>query len=366
MNFFRYLHITLMLFSIVSCSANGGGSGTGDGEETNIVPTNLIVNYEVVGASNETPNGDGSGEVTFSVSADNAEEFEVYFGDGNSETYTQGSFSYTYKEQGTETYTVNVFAISSTGDQIKESIDITVSKELGVFWSEEFDYTGAPNSEFWSFEIGDGCPNLCGWGNNEAQYYTDSSDNVEVKDGSLFIRARKESIGGKSYTSTRMITKGKFEFYEGKIEIRAKLPQGGGTWPAFWMLGGDIDQVGWPRCGEIDIMEHVGNNPGEISSALHTQSSYGNTQNVKKTGIDDPYTEFHVYGLNWTADKMEFSLDGNVFYTYAPANKDNNNWPFYKDCFFIFNIAVGGNLGGQIDSSWEVSEMEIDYIRVYK
>ena len=360
MNTARLMMICLCFLSFYSCSSSGGG------DNSNIIPSNLSIEYSLVGVSADKPNGDGSGEVVFTISANDAIAYEVEFGDGDRGLYETGNISHRYTELGLNDFEVKVTAVSSTGDRISESKTLSVFKELQLFWSEEFDQDGAPNDAFWSFEIGDGCPNLCGWGNNESQYYTAEPSNVEVKDGSLFIRAKKESIDGKSHTSTRMISKGKFEFHEGVIEIRAKLPEGGGTWPAFWLLGGDIDQVGWPACGEIDIMEHVGNESGYISSALHTPSSFGNTQNYQRTSISNPYDEFHVYGLNWTSEKMEFTLDGNVFYTYNPAVKNSGTWPFDKDCFFIFNIAVGGNLGGQIDNSWDTSEMEVDYIRVYK
>ena len=359
------------LFSISACGgSNSGSEGGENGGNESIVPSNLELTYVLQGSGETNPNGDGSGEVHFIVSAENAVRYEVFFGDGDGEEFETPTFSHIYDEVGLRTYTVKVIAYSSTGDSIQGSFDIQVERTISLFWSDEFDSDGAPNDDYWSFEIGDGCPNLCGWGNNEVQYYTDDSKNVEVKDGSLFIRALKESKGGKPYTSTRMISKGKMEFQEGRVEIRAKLPKGGGTWPAFWLLGGDIDQIGWPKCGEIDIMEHVGNDVNHISSALHTPSSYGNTQNVMRKSIsndnDEYYNEFHLYGLNWTKDKMEFSLDGVVYYTYAPNAKNDSTWPFNKDCFLIFNIAVGGNLGGNIDSSWTSSEMEIDYIRIYK
>ena len=238
-----------------------------------------------------------------------------------------------------------------------------------LVWSDEFDVAGSPDANNWAYDIGDGSgPNEPGkgWGNNEEQYYTDRSENVIVEEGVLKIIAKKESFGGSSYTSTRMKTQGKYNFTYGRVDIKAKLPAGGGTWPALWMLGTNITAVSWPACGEIDIMEYVGNNPGHVQSALHTPSSFGNTVNYKRTDIENENDDYHIYSMIWSADQISFLLDGERYYTYNPLIKNSANWPFDKSQFLIMNIAMGGNLGGNIDPSFSQSEMVIDYVRIYQ
>ena len=230
-----------------------------------------------------------------------------------------------------------------------------------LVWSDEFNVDGAPNNSNWGYDIGAG-----GWGNGEAQYYTQREDNVIVEDGLLKIIARKESYEGSSYTSSRLKSQGKYSFTYGKVEVRAKLPASAGTWPAIWMLGANFSSVGWPACGEIDIMEQKGWEKGKISSSLHNLSSSGNTENVAKTDVPNSTSEFHVYAMNWTAEKIEFSVDGDVFYSYGPATKNNQNWPYTASQFIILNVAMGGDLGGDIPSDFIENKMEIDYVRVYR
>lgn len=237
---------------------------------------------------------------------------------------------------------------------------------LQLIWSDEFDVNGAPDSAKWTYNLGDGCPNLCGWGNNEAQYYTNRVDNVLVENGVLKIIAKKENYQGSKYTSARMLTQGKFNFTYGKVEVKAKLPEGGGTWPAIWMLGSNISTVGWPACGEIDIMEHKGNDPGAVSSAMHTPSSFGETINKDAIFVSNVSTQFHVYSVSWTKEKIEFYVDDKLFYTYNPSKKNSETWPFDATQFIILNIALGGGFGGTIDSNFTEATMEIDYIRVYQ
>ena len=234
-----------------------------------------------------------------------------------------------------------------------------------LVWSDEFD-GNAVNTNNWKYETGAG-----GWGNNELQNYTNGS-NAEVKDGKLIITAKKiddNKVAG-SYSSTRMITKGKKEFTYGKMEIRAKLPSGTGIWPAIWMLGENIDNVGWPACGEIDIMEYVGYQPNTIHSTVHTAAGSGNNGDGSSKALETAEEDFHVYGLIWTQDELLFYTDSpeNVTHTYNPSTKTEDNWPFDKPHFFILNIAVGGTWGGAqgIDNSIFPQTMEIDYVRVYQ
>jgi len=232
-----------------------------------------------------------------------------------------------------------------------------------LVWQDEFDTDGAPDVEKWNYDIGKGSN---GWGNNESQYYTDRSDNVTVSDGTLKITAKKESYEGAEYTSARMKTQDKYDFTYGRVDVRAKLAGGGGTWPAIWMLGSNITTVGWPKCGEMDIMEYVGNNPGTVQSAIHTPSSSGNTVNVKSNSIENETTEFHIYSVIWSGDQISFLIDNERFYTYKPETLDQNTWPFDASQFLILNVAMGGNLGGSIDPDFSESVMEIDYVRVYQ
>lgn len=238
-------------------------------------------------------------------------------------------------------------------------------------WSDEFDYTGTPDTTKWNYDLGDGCPDVCGWGNNEAQYYTADSKNVRVENGNLIIEAHLDSLGGKAYTSTRIVSKHKGDWLYGRIEVRARLPKGKGTWPAIWMLSTDWKYGGWPASGEIDIMEHVGYDPGVIHGTIHTEK-YNHIKQTQKEGkltISDAMNEFHVYAIDWTKDKIDFFVDENLYHTVTRDQQDDfNGWPFDQKFHLIMNIAVGGNWGGKegIDDSIWPQKMEIDYVRVYQ
>jgi beta-glucanase (GH16 family) len=268
-------------------------------------------------------------------------------------------------------YEIELQVIKGT-DTFSEKQMVTITRDdpdygsnLTLSWADEFDETNV-NTNDWTFETG-----ATGWGNNELQNYTDG-DNAKIENGILILTAKKvndnTTVG--SYTSTRMVTKGKKEFTYGKMEIRAKLPSGRGIWPAIWMLGGNIDYVGWPACGEIDIMEYVGYQPNTIYATVHTTSGSGSNGDGNGKTLETAEEEFHIYGLLWTEQKMVFYTDTleNVTYTYSPANKNDNNWPFNKPQYFILNVAVGGNWGGAqgIDNSIFPQSMEIDYVRVYQ
>lgn len=233
-------------------------------------------------------------------------------------------------------------------------------KKGKLLWEENFNGK-ALNEKVWNYELGDGCPNICGWGNNERQLYT--TTNHALKDGKLIITAKKE---GDKYTSTRITTAGKKEFKYGYIEARAKLPVGQGIWPAFWMLGSNIKQVGWPMAGEIDILEYVGKEPHMVFTSLHTKDSHGETINTKKTAFPTIEEGWHTYAINWTKDKIEFFVDDKSVYTFGPENKTAEVWPFNQPFYFIVNVAIGGNFGGPaVDDSIFPQEFMVDYIRVY-
>lgn len=230
-----------------------------------------------------------------------------------------------------------------------------------LVWEDNF-YGNALNEEYWNFELGDGCPDLCGWGNDELQLYT--KNNHELKDGMLIITANKEDS---IYTSARITTKAKKEFQYGRIEIKAKLPLGKGLWPAFWMLGSNIDELEWPLCGEIDILEYVGKEPNKIFTSLHTKDSHGNTINTKKTRIEGIEEGFHVYMAEWTKDKIEFYVDGKLLYTFSPEHKTEETWPFDQPFYMLINLAIGGGFGGpEVDDAIFPQQFIIDYVRVYQ
>jgi len=230
-----------------------------------------------------------------------------------------------------------------------------------LVWEEQFDGSNLDKSS-WNFELGDGCPHLCGWGNNEKQFYTDQ--NYQVKDGFFTISAK---LNEGKYTSTKITTKGKKEFQYGKIEVRAKLPKGKGIWPAAWMLGSNIDEAGWPLCGEIDILEYVGRLPETIFTTLHTADSHGNSKNTKKEQISGIEEGFHIYAIDWNKDRIEFYIDQQLFYTFRPEEKNIETWPFDQPFYLILNMAVGGHFGGkEIDNSIFPQSFIIDYIKVFQ
>lgn len=241
------------------------------------------------------------------------------------------------------------------------SVIFAQKTERKLVWEENFNGKALDES-VWNYELGNGCPNICGWGNNESQIYTDK--NHQVKDGFLVVEAKKD---GDVYTSTRITTQNKKTFQYGRIEARAKLPVGEGLWPAFWMLGSNIPKVGWPKSGEIDILEYIGKEPEMVFTSLHTQDSHGNTINTKKTKSPKIEEGFHTYAIDWTKEKIEFFVDGKSVYTFNPEIKNENTWPFDQPFYFIINLAVGGNFGGpKIDNSIFPQQFIIDYVKVYQ
>ncbi len=229
-------------------------------------------------------------------------------------------------------------------------------KGYSLVWKDTFKGDKLDTTN-WSHELAEP-----GWVNNELQRYT--NDNIELRDGDLIIIAKKEN---QEYTSARLITKGKQTFTYGLFEIKAKIPQGIGTWPALWMLGQNIDEVGWPLCGELDIMEHVGKNPNFIHSTIHNKSGYGSSPYTGILQIKNPFTEYHIYGMEWTKDYVDFYIDGKLVYHYQPEIKNEETWPFYKPFYFIFNIAIGGNWGGpNVDDAIFPVTMTVDWVKVYQ
>ena len=232
-----------------------------------------------------------------------------------------------------------------------------------LVWSEEFNYKGLPNKAVWSYDEGTGCPKICGWGNNELEYYTSGNkENVFVQNGVLKITALRKDIETSKYSSARIVSKNKIAFKYGKIECRAKLPTTKGTWPAFWMLGANFDKAGWPACGEIDIMEHVGNELNKIYATLHYPGNSGGNGVGSTKIISNATTAFHKYGMEWNASQIKFYIDDVLFYSFT----NTNALPFNQNFFLILNVAIGGNFGGVVDPAFNAATMEIDYIRVFQ
>lgn len=245
--------------------------------------------------------------------------------------------------------------------------------EYQLVWSDEFDGS-ALNTDVWNIEV-----NGNGGGNQEKQYYTDRLENLRVEDGNLVIEARKEAYNNREYTSARINSRDKRYFKYGKIEARIMFPAGGGTWPAFWMMGNDYRQVGWPKCGEIDIIEHVGNQPRMASFAVHTPNKNGSRGNnwSMRSYMDGLEENYHVYGIEWLEDdfngmdRIYFTIDGErLAMTQEEAEHvdDNYYWPFNKDHFIILNLAIGGTMGGNVDDAIFASpvQMKVDWVRVWQ
>ncbi|MBI5806841.1 MAG: glycoside hydrolase family 16 protein [Ignavibacteriales bacterium] len=255
---------------------------------------------------------------------------------------------------------------SQTTEPKKDEIPTPEGYQL--VWNDEFNYTGLPDPKKWGYDVGGN-----GWGNQELQYYTEyRTDNAKVENGKLIITAKLENYQGSSFTSARLVTKNRGDWTYGRIEVRAKLPYGKGTWPAIWMLPTqwNLGNGGWPDNGEIDIMEHVGYDPGIIHASTHC-NKYVHTKGTQKTAtinIPDAMAQFHNYILEWTKDDIKMYVDDKHYFTSYNEGKGWEYWPFFKDFHLILNIAVGGTWGGAqgIDTSIFPQKMEIEYVRVYK
>lgn len=250
------------------------------------------------------------------------------------------------------------------------------SQDHKLVWADNFDISGKPDPEKWNYEIGF-IRNL------EEQVYTSRKRNLRIRNGKLEIIARKETFKNKyfdpsvknyrfntpsaEYTSGSIHTKDRFEFKYGRVEVRAKLPSGNGVWPAIWMLGANFDDVEYPKAGEIDIMEYVGKNTGEVHSTVHFA---GDNNLIKSDGgmvnLKDPSENYHIYSLNWTPEKIEFLIDNSVNHTFIIEEAGGKNNPFRKPFYLILNLALGGNWAGEIDPGNLPQKFLIDYVRVYQ
>jgi beta-glucanase (GH16 family) len=237
-----------------------------------------------------------------------------------------------------------------------------------MVWHDEFDGTTLDATK-WTPQLGDGCDiNLCGWGNNELQYYTDRTENVKTESGNLVITALKETYNGRDYTSARIRSLQKGDFTFGRIEARIKVPEGLGSWPAFWMLSTDETYGPWPKSGEIDIMEFQGKTPDMISGTVH----YGGTPTHIYKGLpyylpsgQFYYDDFHVFTIDWDSTAIKFYMDGNLYHTFTKSNSLPYKWPFDQRFHIILNNAIGGDLGGPVDDTKMPQTMLVDYVRVY-
>ena len=356
--------ITAITFLFSSCDKNENPSNTGD-------PSNLSVTIVSV--------DDKTGGVVIQATADNAIEYRLYI--GNAETpvlsNTTSYFEYSFGE-GEGTYQITVRAYGESGKYVKADrsvsiafvADVPVPLDSGYFspltyagyslvWQDEFNGT-AVNAADWTFETGGE------WFNSELQYYR--TDNAWVSDGTLTIEARKEDFGGHQYTSARMKTENKKIFQYGRVDIRALLPKGQGIWPALWTLGNNIGSVGWPACGEMDIMEMIGGQGREktVYSTLHWDdngyASYGLSYTATGKNFHEKY---HVFSIIWDETKVTSYVDNQKFYEIdiTPAGMSE----FHKEHFFIFNVAVGGTWPGVPDGTTQFpTQMKVDYIRVFQ
>ncbi len=364
-----YCYLVFLFFITISCSKNN----TPSGDSTD--PQNLTLELTI--------SEDGSGKVDIIANAENTLEYQFNLGDNTApKTNTNGLLQHSYAASGT--YEIEVRAYGSSGRYIRKTRQVSIQKGpvggpvslqegyisplsysgMKLIWQDEFNGTGL-NAANWSYDIGNGCPNQCGWGNNELEYYR--AENSWVEDSVLTIEARKENFQGFAYTSTKIKTQNKFSFKYGRVDIRAVLPKGQGIWPALWMLGNNINSVGWPACGETDIMELVGHTPNIVHGTIHwdNQGAYAFTtgQTTLDSGIfADAY---HVFSITWDAQTIKWYLDDKLYKTsdISPAAMSE----FHQDFYLVFNVAVGGNWPGNPNSTTVFPQkMMVDYIRVFQ
>ncbi len=253
--------------------------------------------------------------------------------------------------------------LAGKSDSTSEKIPFDATRWT-LAWAEEFDRPGAPDPAVWTPEKGY-------VRNGEAQYYTSGRpENARVENGLLVIEARRDGWEDKPITSASLTTKGKRPFLYGRIAVRAKIPTGRGTWPAIWTLGENVNQVGWPACGEIDILENVGFEPRKIHANIHCKTYNHTKRTGKGRGIntDAPWSQFHEYAVEWYENRLEFFFDDTRYFVFRKESDDPAVWPFSKPQYLILNLAIGGGWGGQkgIDESLFPHRFEIDYVRYYQ
>jgi beta-glucanase (GH16 family) len=375
------LFTALFLFVILSCSKDSTPSD---------------VNIDISLGEN--------GMVTVVAKANGANSYRFSFEDNSVYDSTSNTYDYTYSNKGT--YTIGVWAFfddqktsysfaskdieitnatgeSTNGGLLDLSETVTEYQGYDLVWNDEFNYDGAPLDSRWHLQYKPiDCGGSC-WANGEDQHYTTRRDNSYVSDGTLKIVAKRErytySGSTKQFTSARLNSK--FDMRYGRIDVRAKLPSKGGTWPAIWTLGTNVNElgnyhgstdgnVGWPRCGEIDIMEQRGDRKNEILGTFHWGNTqpphdyafHGEIKNISQLGISSVTSNFHLYSLVWTASSLKVYVDNK----FLASLTNNDAVPFDNPHYLILNIAMGGDLGGAIPSSFDQDVMEIDYVRFYQ
>lgn len=362
------LFLYLLIFSFTAaCSPNT--------ETKSNDPSELVIETDI--------STDGSGKVIVTAHAKNAIEFRFYMGDnGSGEPYSNQNGIYEHEYQTLGTYTIEVRAYGLSGRYIKKTKQIVVLtgdpvttgdgyitptfyEGMNLVWNDEFEGSNL-NSNNWDYEIGDGCPNLCGWGNNELEYYR--SQNCSVSDGVLTIEARKEAFQGREYTSGRIISRDLQVLKYGRVDIRALLPKGQGLWPALWMLGTNQPSIGWPSCGEIDIMEMIGGSGRENTVG-------GNVYWYDNGKLDFPghitldtgtfNDEFYVFTMIWDDTEIKWLVNDVPYHSISILGSDKA--AFHKSFYFIMNVAVGGNWPGSPNGTTIFpTSMKVDYIRAFQ
>ena len=365
---FIILGLTLLTLTLSYCSED---------PVENPDPSNLSVT--IISVDEETLT------VELQATATNAVRYDLHLNDSDTpeQSNTEGFFTFTVEDYGIFTASVRAYGTSGRYLSIDKSIEIKdpvvhdVPLDQGYFSPESYDgYTMVWNDEFtgnalntndWTYEIGDGCPNNCGWGNNELEYYR--SENAWLAGETLIIEAREEAFSGSDYTSAKLITRNKFSFQYGRIDIRALLPKGQGIWPALWMLGNNMSAVGWPKCGEIDIMEMIGGSGRENTcyGTLHWDNmgqyaSYGGSTTVSP----DDFTEaYHVFSITWDETRIKWYVDNDPYHEMLITDPEMSE--FQQEFWLIFNVAVGGNWPGNPDGFTVFpQQMKVDYVRVFQ
>lgn len=365
----RYLILIVLFFGVIftSCSKE---------EDTNTNdPSSLKV--EILSIDHET------GFVEIQASAENTNLYQLFIepSDVPEDANNTGYFEYTFEGQGAHEFTIRAYGAS--GKYVKVTTEVTIAVEeesiplsrgyyspteyagFNLVWQDEFNGFNL-NTDVWSYDIGNG---VGGWGNNELEYYR--AENATVSDSVLTIEARKESFAGYDYTSAKIKTSGKKSFQYGRIDIRALLPEGQGIWPATWMLGDNFNSVGWPDCGEIDIMENVGGDGGEntVYGTLHWEYNGSHADaGGSKTLPSNVYNfaeAYHVFSILWDENFIKFYVDDQQFHIIDITGGDMSE--FHQPHWFILNVAVGGNWPGSPDATTIFpQQMKVDYIRVFQ